>query len=154
MQPVLVHTLRHSATVIGAANAIGFSLAASLQTHIFTDLVGVGSFVLATLRLISLQDFRQLLNIPIQDNRSLAVNGLVLVWGVRLAGYLFHRILYIKEDKRLHSFYPAPDEGFFDIKRSFFPMKLLFFWTIQAIWGFLGMVRKYCIFQFFLEYLH
>lgn len=132
--------LRQTATVIGAANAVGFTLSATLQTHALTDLVGVGSFVLATVRLTSLQNFRQLVQSSLVDNRALLVNGLVFVWGTRLASYLFRRILFIHEDKRLNHFYPAPDEGFFDRKRSNFPLNLFGFWSIQALWGFVCML--------------
>lgn len=132
--------LREAAIVIGGANAVGFAVSAGFQTHIFTDLVGVGSFVLTTLRLSSLQNKQQLLKIPIFDNRLLLVNALVGLWGSRLVSYLFHRILYIKEDKRLHVFYPAPGEGYLDAKRSNFPLKLLSFWSIQAMWGFITML--------------
>jgi hypothetical protein len=59
-----------------------------------------------------------------------------ILWGIRLAGYLFHRVLCLGEDKRLHSFYRRPNEGFLDRKKSFFPLKLAGFWTIQAAWAF------------------
>lgn len=132
--------LRQAALVIGSANVAGFTLSAALQTHILTDLVGVGSFVLTTLRLSSLQKAGQLTVVPFWDNRLLLMNSLIGIWGVRLATYLFHRITYIKEDKRLHVFYPAPGEGFLDKTRSNFPVKLAYFWSIQAMWGFITML--------------
>jgi steroid 5-alpha reductase family enzyme len=138
---MLSTALRQTALVIGAANSVGFALSATFHTHILTDLVGVGSFVLATLRLSSLQQFQSLLTtIPWYDNRLLLINAAVGLWGARLASYLFHRILYIKEDKRLAKFYPQPDEPFFDKKRSNFPINLAYFWSIQALWGFICML--------------
>ena len=62
---------------------------------------------------------------------------LQVLWGIRLAGYLFHRVLCLGEDKRLHSFYRRPNEGFLDRKKAFFPLKLAGFWTIQAAWAFI-----------------
>lgn len=132
--------LQQAALVIATANAVGFSMSVAFRTHILTDLVGVGSFVLTTLRLTALQKNGQLTNIPWWDNRLLLVNALVGVWGVRLASYLFHRINFIKEDKRLEVFYPAPGEGFFDKTKSNFPIKLGSFWSIQALWGFITML--------------
>lgn len=132
--------LQQAALVIASANAVGFSLSAAFRTHILTDLVGVGSFVLTTLRLSALQKDGQLTNVPWWDNRLLLVNALVGVWGIRLASYLFHRINYIKEDKRLAKFYPGPGEGFLDTARSNFPVRLGSFWSIQALWGFLTML--------------
>eukprot|EP01033_Poteriospumella_lacustris_P012479 gene12479-8919_t len=132
--------LQQAALVIASANAVGFSLSAAFRTHILTDLVGVGSFVLTTLRLSALQKDGQLTSVPWWDNRLLLVNALVGVWGVRLASYLFHRINYIKEDKRLAKFYPGPGEGFLDAARSNFPLRLGSFWSIQALWGFLTML--------------
>lgn len=132
--------LRQAALVIGSANIAGFTLSAALQTHILTDLVGVGSFVLTTLRLTSLQKAGQLTTLPWWDNRLLLLNSLIGIWGARLASYLFHRITYIKEDKRLEKFYPAPGEGFLDKARSNFPVNLAYFWTIQSMWGFITML--------------
>lgn len=46
---------------------------------------------------------------------------LVVLWAVRLAGYLLYRIIRIREDKR------------FDETRNN-PIKFLMFWIIQIIW--------------------
>jgi steroid 5-alpha reductase family enzyme len=50
-----------------------------------------------------------------------AINALVLIWGIRLSGYLFYRIIKIDEDKR------------FDGTREN-PLKFLGFWIFQMIW--------------------
>jgi steroid 5-alpha reductase family enzyme len=141
MAPLLSsNILTQTALVVGSANFIGFLLSAGLQTHVVTDLIGVGSFVLATLRLSTLQKHGQLWMTPLLDNRLLLLNSLIGLWGTRLAGYLFHRINFMKEDKRLEAFYPAPGEGYFDKSKSNFPVKLASFWGIQALWGFVAML--------------
>lgn len=132
MTPILAN-LQQTALVVGGANAVGFALTAGFQMHHLTDLVGVGSFVLATARLSSINPAFQLKNIP--DSRLVLVNLAVGVWGTRLASYLFHRILHIHEDKRLNKFFPQPGEGFFDRTKSNFPIGLGMFWSIQALWG-------------------
>jgi steroid 5-alpha reductase family enzyme len=68
------------------------------------------------------------------------VNGIVILWGTRLALYLFSRVLTVGEDKRLRTFFREKDEPYFDTKRSFYPIKLSSFWIIQALWGFICML--------------
>jgi steroid 5-alpha reductase family enzyme len=50
-----------------------------------------------------------------------AINALVLLWGVRLSGFLFYRIITINEDKR------------FDSMRED-PLRFLGFWIFQMAW--------------------
>merc|ERR1711916_357095 len=52
--------------------------------------------------------------------RGLVVAGIVAVWGVRLSGYLFYRVLKMGHDER------------FDGARSFVPFSI--FWTFQIAW--------------------
>uniref|UniRef100_A0A6B2LDU6 Uncharacterized protein n=1 Tax=Arcella intermedia TaxID=1963864 RepID=A0A6B2LDU6_9EUKA len=52
--------------------------------------------------------------------RQVVVTVLVSLWGLRLAGYLFYRILKIGEDKR------------FDEYRAY-PLRFLRFWTLQML---------------------
>jgi steroid 5-alpha reductase family enzyme len=56
-----------------------------------------------------------------QSPRHTAVNILVIAWGIRLAGYLFMRILLIGEDKR------------FDKMREN-PWEFAVFWIFQFFW--------------------
>ncbi len=132
----MLNNLRHTAAVIVGANVAGFSITALLNTHKITDLFGVGSFVLATAFLsakqlqLSLLDRSKLL-----DNRLFWINAGVILWGSRLALFLFNRILLIEEDHRLKKFFPVAGEGWLDSKRSNFPVNLAAFWSIQAAWG-------------------
>lgn len=121
--------------IVGGCNAAGYLLTAVLETHKLTDLVGAGSFVAATL---ALSHHNGLLKFDhVSHPKLLLVNVGVMLWGSRLASYLFSRVLKVGEDKRLNKFFRKPGEAYLDIKASFFPVRLATFWTIQAAWGFL-----------------
>ena len=116
-----------TAAIVGGCNGIGYALTAALETHKLTDLVGVGSFVIATADMIT--------RLPKDNLRAVHIDANIMLWGVRLASYLFFRVLRVGHDKRLDPFFRSPGEGFFDTSKSMFPLKLLSFWVIQAIWG-------------------
>jgi steroid 5-alpha reductase family enzyme len=83
------------------------------QTETFYDLTG--SFTYITLVTVAV------LLTPKTDTRSVLLLGLVVVWAVRLGGFLFRRI------RRAGS-----DERFDNIKPSFF--RFLLAWTLQGLW--------------------
>jgi hypothetical protein len=47
----VAQNLNHVSHIVGALNAIGFVISAVFTTHKITDLVGVGSFVVAVVSL-------------------------------------------------------------------------------------------------------
>lgn len=57
----------------------------------------------------------------VYNARQIIITVLVVLWGVRLAGYLLYRIIKIGEDKR-----------FDETRRN--PIKFLAFWILQIIW--------------------
>ena len=80
-----------------------------------TDFAGGTNFVvLAILTLVLAEQYHW---------RQIAITVCVILWGLRLSGYLLYRIIKIGEDDR------------FDDKRSN-PLRFLGFWTFQAVWVF------------------
>ncbi|MBD3280421.1 DUF1295 domain-containing protein [Candidatus Dojkabacteria bacterium] len=92
-----------------------FSLAAYFKTDKVTDLSYGLTFVIIAWILFLLGDTR--------TTPQLVLSLMVTAWGIRLAGYLFIRILKIKKDKR-----------FDGIRENFW--KFASFWTLQgtSIW--------------------
>jgi steroid 5-alpha reductase family enzyme len=82
----------------------------------------------------------KILSLTADNARVFLVNAGVVLWGSRLSTYLFHRVLKLGEDKRLHKFYRDKDEPYLDSKRSNFPLNLASFWVIQAAWGYVCML--------------
>jgi len=93
-------------------NGVFFIIAAIMRTDTFTDITYSLSFIVLTAFLFATSAFRA----PVQ----LFTAGAVILWGLRLGGYLFYRILHIKVDHR------------FDDKRDSF-VKFGSFWLLQAI---------------------
>ena len=80
-----------------------------------TDFAGGTNFVvLAILTLVLAEQYHW---------RQITITVCVILWGLRLSGYLLYRIIKIGEDDR------------FDDKRSN-PLRFLAFWTFQAVWVF------------------
>jgi steroid 5-alpha reductase family enzyme len=95
-----------------AINGVFFLVAAFLRTDVFTDITYSLTFIALTALLFAVVQGRA----PVQ----ILTAGAVIVWGLRLGGYLFYRILHIKVDHR------------FDDKRDSF-VKFGSFWLLQAI---------------------
>lgn len=89
-----------------------FAIAATFKTDKVTDLTYGLTFVLLALWLLVKSD---------RDSTSLALAGMVTAWGLRLAGYLFYRILHMGRDAR------------FDGVRERF-------WAFLQFWFFQGIV--------------
>ena len=94
-----------------AVNAAFFAVAASRRTDVVTDLSYSLSFAVLAI-VLPFSGARE----PLQ----LAASAMVLVWAVRLGGYLFRRILRIKVDHR------------FDEMRDR-PLRFARFWLLQAV---------------------
>src|SRR3990167_9620317 len=108
----MIDTLIFALFVIFAIQVVFFALAASLKTDKFTDLSYGLTFVTAVLFLFFTKSSQSL----VQTITAL----LITVWGLRLALYLFVRILKTKKDAR-----------FDKIREDFF--KFGKFWLLQAI---------------------
>jgi steroid 5-alpha reductase family enzyme len=92
-------------------NAAFFAFAATHKTDVVTDLSYSLSFAVLAIALLFL---------GAREPAQLLASLLVLVWAVRLGGYLFRRILRIKVDHR------------FDEMRDR-PLRFARFWILQAI---------------------
>jgi len=130
-EPIRRH-LWSCAKVIVGINTVGFGLTALTQTHKLTDLLGTGAFVAVTwyshVKCSSGMGLRIL-----QPTSSLLLTSCVTLWGTRLAGYLFFRILQTGHDSRLAAFFPEENEPWL-VGRSMYPLKLAFFWGVQSLW--------------------
>jgi len=93
-------------------NGVFFAIAALLRTDVFTDITYSLTFIALTALVLFFA--------PEWDPLRLLTAGAVFLWGLRLGGYLFYRILHIKVDHR------------FDDKRDS-PVKFGLFWLLQAI---------------------
>lgn len=83
------------------------------RTETFYDLTGGLTYITVTLLALFLT--------PHVDARGLLLSGLVIVWAVRLASFLFLRIRAAGEDRR-----------FREIKQAFW--RFLLAWTLQGLW--------------------
>jgi len=92
-----------------------FFVACTFKFDKVTDFAGGTNFVvLAILTLVLTAQYHW---------RQITITVCVILWGLRLSGYLLYRIIKIGEDDR------------FDDKRSN-PLRFLGFWTFQAVWVF------------------
>ncbi|KAJ7695158.1 DUF1295-domain-containing protein [Mycena rosella] len=92
---------------------LGFAIAWTLQFDKITDLTGGSNFfILALLTLLAGGTFH---------TRNVVTSVLVMIWAVRIAGFLFFRVLMTGHDGR-----------FDEIRKHFF--KFLAFWIAQILW--------------------
>ncbi len=108
-----------------------FVFAYSLKTDKVTDLAYGLSFVFIAIVLFS----QGVITLP-----KLILLAMIVLWGLRLATYLFIRILKIKKDKR------------FDGVREDF-MKFAGFWFLQAITVWIVMLPSITVFNSSMNYL-
>ena len=92
--------------------AIFFIFAALFKTDKLTDLSYGLTFIFLA--------FTTLISNPQPDLVKTTIFLTILIWGIRLSGYLFIRIMAIKKDHRFNG-----------VREDFF--KFLGFWTIQAL---------------------
>lgn len=107
-----VHDLLTALAISLAIQAAFFAIAASLRTDKVTDLSYGLTFIVLALWLLA--------RTPEPPGAALVLAGMVVAWGVRLAGYLFYRILHMGRDRR------------FDGIREHF-WKFLQFWVFQGV---------------------
>ena len=92
---------------------VAFIPAFMKQTESFFDLTGGLTYIIVIVTAVALSET--------VDARSFLLLGIILVWAVRLASFLFMRIRAAGEDRR-----------FREIKPSF--PRFLLTWTIQGLW--------------------
>ncbi|KAJ7132051.1 DUF1295-domain-containing protein [Mycena epipterygia] len=99
--------------VTTAYQLLGFAIAYTFQVDKITDLTGGSNFfILALLTLLAGDTFH---------TRNVVTSILVMIWAVRIAGFLFFRVLMTGHDGR-----------FDEIRKHFF--KFLAFWIAQILW--------------------
>lgn len=96
--------------------AVFFVFAASLKTDKVTDLSYSLTFIAVAILLWRL-------SLPPFNVAALILAGMVVAWGVRLASYLFSRILHMKRDAR-----------FDGIREHFWPFFKFWFFQGLAVW--------------------
>ena len=102
-----------STGIVGVANALGFALTLAFpHTHYHVDLLGTGAFALAALP--------SFMSSSLPRIRCSA--AAVILWSVKLAGYLLQRVLQSKHDARL------------DAQLSN-PVSAAGFWWVSFLWG-------------------
>lgn len=118
MTPFDNSMLWQSINTISAANGLGFVISLLTGSHLHLDLLGTGAFALAA-AVPLLKAKVGLLALPLRVKISGAA---VVVWGSKLAGFLFFRALQVKHDARL-------DQTLSSVSGT------VGFWVISALWG-------------------
>jgi steroid 5-alpha reductase family enzyme len=107
-----VHPLLLAALLAFVPNLLGFLNGFLRQTDRLTDLLYGGTFALAAVWLVAAA--------PAPPAPAWLLAGLVTVWGLRLAGYLYRRILHMGHDARFDAMRPDA-------------WRLGGFWFLQAV---------------------
>ncbi|CAM9868565.1 unnamed protein product [Chrysoparadoxa australica] len=107
------HLLALTAIVTVVMQLSFFSIAATFKFDKVTDFAGGTNFVVLAVLTLAVG--------AIAHTRQIIATLLVVVWGLRLSGYLLYRIIKIGKDDR------------FDDTRDNF-LKFLGFWVFQMIW--------------------
>lgn len=103
-----------SQQIILGLNLVGFGISlASPHMHTHVDLLGTGAFAASTLPSLLAKDL---------PGRILWTSAAVATWSVKLASYLFYRVLQRGHDSRLDSIMENP-------------LWCAGFWTYSALWG-------------------
>jgi len=113
-----------SAAVVGGFNMLGFAITLvrpELGEKI-TDLFGTGSIAVSAVATHAASGVGLAL-------RPSLVTAAVVVWGVRLAGFLFYRIINTGSDSRLSAYFETTGST-------------AAFWTVSALWGWLNLLPQ------------
>ncbi len=119
MTDIILNNMLLGAIVVFCLQVIGFILGYSGKTDKFTDLFYGLSFVILAFFLLVKE---KMFFLP-----QVILVAMISLWGFRLAGYLFYRILKTKKDSR-----------FDEMRKSF--IKFGGFWFLQAVAIFLIML--------------
>ncbi|EFN53044.1 hypothetical protein CHLNCDRAFT_137283 [Chlorella variabilis] len=133
MSGIVWAALKHSAKVVAATNAAGFLVTAVTQSHKITDLTGTAAFA-ASAWATHAAAARAMGTPLLAPSRGSLLAGCVSLWALRLGGYLFYRVLQVGKDARLDQFFQQPEETLLT-GPSNYPLRLLFFWTMQGLWA-------------------
>jgi hypothetical protein len=74
---VVIQNLKTVGSIVGGLNFAGYLITAATETHKITDLIGVGSFVVASGNLLMKKNV-------FSNPRLLLINVGVMLWGARL----------------------------------------------------------------------
>lgn len=115
MPVLMLHNLLFTLALSLGVQAVFFAFAATLKTDKVTDLSYGLTFVLIAVVLLG--------HVSAGDGTPCVLAGMVVAWGLRLAGYLLFRIIHMKRDARF--------DGVREKFCSFFK-----FWLFQglAVW--------------------
>ena len=108
-----------SGLVVGFANVLGLVITLSTNTHKVTDLLGSGAFAAAALACKAIGGGG--------GQRALISTVIITAWSVRLAGFLFYRILNTSTDDRLGQQFKTKHQT-------------MIFWTASALWGWICLI--------------